>query len=784
MRIWLRVMGAICLLTAAPLMWSILCTTTPLLVPVDLRDMDWNWLALSAAIAFALIALFSLSFAVARNLELSEGIARQLIRLRLQVPGAGQAVVPARTDAGGAQDWLWVMGVLCLLPAPLLGHYIWSESVFANWVEVYIAALSAVGLIAVSGLSFGVARGLSASATPTASLPAPGGAEKSADGGDESSFDWRSVWKRVQYWLRVVAVLCLLPGPLIAYHVFSDPSLYEFYHPRWGWADPVFAGAILFGLVTLSSLSFAEAKALELLHGVAERLPSPGRGSSPAKASPGLYAVGMLCLVLAPILIFEGWTHAREALVGDPLPALTRALALATLSCLSFAVGKGQGVLVRLAAQLPDIQPGRDAGEAVETPLADGVVAALPSQPDSGRTRRRLLLLGPAILALTGAAFLHYHLDPAHAQAHGNRGIALGEVGRYEEALKEFERAAQLDPGAAWAHANRGSALETLGRYEEALAAYDRTTQLAPSEAIGHWGRGHVLGELGRYEEALAAFDRATQLASGEADLHNARGQALNSLGRHGEALAAHDRAIELDPRHASAHYNRGVALDRLGRYEEALAAYGRAVELDSRSVLALWGRGYVLGELGRHEEALAAYDRAIPLDPSLAKVHYNRADALKELGRHEEALAAVDRAIQLDPDHAPSHGRRGRVLWELGRHEDAVAAYDRAIHLSPEAAVVHYNKGFALSELGRYEEAVAAYDRAIQLEPGDAWAHYYRACTYARLGNRHEALRDLRRAIELEGQVRAEAQTDEDLESLRDEPEFRELVGVGEGAG
>jgi hypothetical protein len=50
-----------------------------------------------------------------------------------------------------------------------------------------------------------------------------------------------------------------------------------------------------------------------------------------------------------------------------------------------------------------------------------------------------------------------------------------------------------------------------------------------------------------------------------------------------------------------------------------------------------------------------------------------------------------------------------------------------------------------------------------------------------AGLGKRNEALDDLRRAIELDPKCRDKAKTDEDFANLREDPEFRKLVGLDE---
>ena len=100
--------------------------------------------------------------------------------------------------------------------------------------------------------------------------------------------------------------------------------------------------------------------------------------------------------------------------------------------------------------------------------------------------------------------------QPARRVAYGSlnsecRCLTLVDTFRYDEAVR-------LDPEEATAHHNRGTALYNLGRDEEALAAYDEALRL-DSEFVGaQRNRGNTLEALGRYDEAQAAFDEADRL--------------------------------------------------------------------------------------------------------------------------------------------------------------------------------------------------------------------------------------------------------------------------------
>ena len=49
----------------------------------------------------------------------------------------------------------------------------------------------------------------------------------------------------------------------------------------------------------------------------------------------------------------------------------------------------------------------------------------------------------------------------------GNKGLALDKLGRYEEAIEEYDRILAIDPNDINALGNKGLDLDSLGRYEE-----------------------------------------------------------------------------------------------------------------------------------------------------------------------------------------------------------------------------------------------------------------------------------------------------------------------------
>ena len=213
-----------------------------------------------------------------------------------------------------------------------------------------------------------------------------------------------------------------------------------------------------------------------------------------------------------------------------------------------------------------------------------------------------------------------------------------------------------------------------LGKYKEALADYDRAIELNPAYAVAYSNRGTATSELGRDEAAVTDYDKAISLNPAYAAAYYNRGNAKQKLGRDEAAAADYDEAIRLNPGLAEAYGNRGTAKATLGRYEAAVADYNEVIRLNPDDARAYNNRGNVKSERGQHEAAVADYDEAIRLRPDDVDAYYNRGNAKAVLDQREAArqdfTAARDLAGKADNDSLAALAEQG--LQALANRGDA----------------------------------------------------------------------------------------------------------------
>ena len=62
-------------------------------------------------------------------------------------------------------------------------------------------------------------------------------------------------------------------------------------------------------------------------------------------------------------------------------------------------------------------------------------------------------------------------------------GFALSQQGKYDEALRTFDKAIEIDPQNADAWYLKGMVLDDMGKHDEATQAYDEAIRIDPSKS-------------------------------------------------------------------------------------------------------------------------------------------------------------------------------------------------------------------------------------------------------------------------------------------------------------
>ncbi len=341
------------------------------------------------------------------------------------------------------------------------------------------------------------------------------------------------------------------------------------------------------------------------------------------------------------------------------------------------------------------------AGDTVDAErICTEILAADPGHADSHHLMGIIALQrGDAALA-AGLIANAVRLDGGNATYLSNLSNALGQLGKWDEAVEAAARAVAINPHFPEAHNNLGVALHGAGRRDDAAEAYGRAGEINPTYAEAFNNLGGVLQELGRRADAVAAYGKAIAARPGYAEAHSNLGAVFQAEGRLNDAIKAYGAAVTLAPGLASAHFNLGNGLQQAGRLEDAVAAYTRAIALDPDHADARINLAKVFFRRGQIPRAISLLEQVITQRPALAQAHSNLLYAHSFQGDlpQEEILTLARRFNRLACPPPENLARRisgtklnvGIISAEIGSHavarflESFLRHYDRGkIHLT-----------------------------------------------------------------------------------------------------
>ena len=257
-------------------------------------------------------------------------------------------------------------------------------------------------------------------------------------------------------------------------------------------------------------------------------------------------------------------------------------------------------------------------------------------------------------------------------------------------------------------------------------------------------------------------------------------------------AIKMYEHAIDQDPNYALAYAGLADAYSFLYQWAEsspeiakkANEASIRAVELDSDSAEAHASRGMALSLNKQYDDAEREFETAILFNPELFEAYYLYARDCFAQGKTEKAARLFAKAAEVNPADFQAPRFLSIVCRDLGRNADAteanlktVRAAEKHLELHPDDARALNLGACSLVDLKENEKAILWAERALESDRGEPSVLYNVACMYAQLDDRDRAIELLTEAIDQGYGHRAWLENDGDLEALREDDRFKELL-------
>jgi len=263
--------------------------------------------------------------------------------------------------------------------------------------------------------------------------------------------------------------------------------------------------------------------------------------------------------------------------------------------------------------------------------------------------------LGPAHEALDQAMLLR----PDSMDTVIMRCVILQKEERYEDALgllagvpAEYRN----HPVCLYWEANAETG---LGRYEEALADYNRALRLDPSHLLPLLGRAELSLKQGRIDEALKDFERAMR----HSELTSRAVERIIAVKRERggmeEVLAYVNQHIGGRPNGVSWYALRARIYEEMGHLEKAIDDLKRVAEsprgdqsVQRQKHAALRRMIHIWKESDELDKALTYLSRGVDAEPDHLLYYRLRAGIYEQMGRVDSTIADLERIMSLQPEH------------------------------------------------------------------------------------------------------------------------------------
>lgn len=252
-----------------------------------------------------------------------------------------------------------------------------------------------------------------------------------------------------------------------------------------------------------------------------------------------------------------------------------------------------------------------------------------------------------------------------------------------------FSRAYEIDPNYPRVKANFGIALLNVGQFEQA----SQLLKLSLDEAEDDIDKAHLLNRLGEaqmssgsLDEAFKSFDQALSINDQDYSTMANMASLLCRQNQGQEALECLKPAFELAPKEGRLLVIKGIALDLLGKAEEADKAYAKAAVLSPDDPEVWFQTAQHLARNNKGELAIEAYDKAISLNPETPEFWFQKSLVLRNMDKLQEAVLCHRQALGLsgrlivwgiflvDENNEPVPGTHLAVETDIAVPQDDVA--------------------------------------------------------------------------------------------------------------
>lgn len=320
--------------------------------------------------------------------------------------------------------------------------------------------------------------------------------------------------------------------------------------------------------------------------------------------------------------------------------------------------------------------------------------------------------------------------DDKNGEYHMNHGMAQSELKLYDGAMESFNKALEFtrrDKDIQLVHRAMGISLMYQGKYEEALKSFNKAldgkeSRFTDTEVDVLYYKAETEDKAGKYIESVMTYTKIVEHEK-SADAYLLRGMAYVKVGDSTSAEADLRTAIKKDKKNYEIYMALHKALMDQNKVDDARAVLEEALNLGGSKGRDLVNQGNVYLKLGDYASAEERFKKALDKGEISAHLGYAELYMTAEKLNYPEAEAHFEAYLAQVTDDAESYNKYGSCLMDQGNYAKAEEIFTRGVALNNRLLdrTISKNQVSAAEHAGNWAKALEYIEVYLQKYSDDA---------------------------------------------------------------
>ncbi|MGL4669024.1 MAG: tetratricopeptide repeat protein [Methanobacteriaceae archaeon] len=181
----------------------------------------------------------------------------------------------------------------------------------------------------------------------------------------------------------------------------------------------------------------------------------------------------------------------------------------------------------------------------------------------------------------------YYENSKILAETYFNRGNFYFSMKEYKDAIKFLDKSLKIGFESESEHRNgniytkKGTTFDRCGKYEYAIRCFDKALDIDRDNNYPHINKGSALNKLKKFPEAIKCCEKVLKNDSKNRYALNTKGYALYGCKKYDDAINLHDKVLENNNNDVSALFGKGDCLFKCKKYDDAIDCYKKILEIE-----------------------------------------------------------------------------------------------------------------------------------------------------------------------------------------------------------